>query len=69
MVIPGYRVSYDEKGSSLKLFYESVQFFNSIKNEHALINEIIEENAIEMIVSDNRYGLWSKKVEESILLR
>lgn len=67
IVIPGYEVNYDEKGSSLKLFYESVQFFNFIKKEHALVDAIVEENSIDRIVSDNRYGLWSKKIESIII--
>lgn len=67
VVIPGYEVTYGEKGSSLKLFYESVKFFKFIKEEHSFIDKIIEENNIDVLVSDNRYGLWSKKIK-SILI-
>jgi len=67
VVIPGYEVIYSEKGNSLKLFYESVKFFNFIKEEHSFIDKIIEENNIDVLVSDNRYGLWSKKIK-SILI-
>ncbi len=67
VVVTGYEVSYGEKGSSLKLFYESIQFFNFIKKEHGFIDSIIEEYKIDMIVSDNRYGLWSKKVKSIII--
>ena len=65
--IPGYEVSYGKKGSALKLFYESVQFFNFIKKENALVDEIIKNHQIDRIVSDNRYGLWSKKIESIII--
>lgn len=67
VVIPGYEVDYGEKGSTLKLFYESVKFFNFIKEEHSFINQIIEENNIDMIVSDNRYGLYSEKAKSIII--
>tara|TARA_B100000809_G_C15130800_1_gene528336 strand:+ start:178 stop:1275 length:1098 start_codon:yes stop_codon:yes gene_type:complete len=67
VVIPGYEVSYGEKGSSLKLFYESVKFFSFIKEEHSFIDKIIEENNIDVLVSDNRYGLWSKKIKSIII--
>jgi uncharacterized protein (TIGR00661 family) len=67
VVIPGHEINYGEKGSSLKLFYESVKFFNFIKEEHAFIDKIIEDNNIDMLVSDNRYGLWSKKVKSIII--
>ena len=67
VIIPGYTVSYDEQGSSFKLFCESVRFYNFIKKEHQFLETIIEENNINIIVSDNRYGLWSKKIK-SILI-
>ncbi len=66
-VIPGYQVNYSEKGSSLKLFYESIHFFNFIKKENTFIDAIIEDFEVDMIVSDNRYGLWSDKVESVII--
>jgi hypothetical protein len=67
VVIPGYELSYGEKGSALKLFYESVQFFKFIKKEQVFIAPIIDAYKIDMIVSDNRYGLWSKKVTSIII--
>lgn len=67
IVIPGYEVTYGQKGSSLKLFYESVKFFNFIKEEHSFIDKIIEEHNIDLLVSDNRYGLWSKKIRSIIV--
>jgi len=67
VVIPGYEVSYDEKGSFFKLFTESVRFNKYIKIEHGLIDKIIEDYTIDMIVSDNRYGLYNDKVESIII--
>ena len=67
ITIPGYEVNYDEKGSSLQLLYESIQFLKFIKKEHALIDAIVAEHNIDRIVSDNRYGLWSTKIESIII--
>jgi UDP-N-acetylglucosamine transferase subunit ALG13 len=67
VIIPGYEVTYGSSGSVLKLFYESVQFFNFIKKEHMFIDEIIDNYDIDMLVSDNRYGLWNKKVTSIII--
>lgn len=67
IVIPGYEIDYGEKGSALKLFYESVKFYNYIKKEKELIDKIVAENNIDRIVSDNRYGLYSDKVESIIV--
>jgi uncharacterized protein (TIGR00661 family) len=65
--IPGYEIEYDEKGSSLKLFYESIKFYNFIKKEKKFIDQILDEQEIDMIVCDNRYGLYSKNVESIII--
>ncbi len=67
IIIPGYEVDYGEKGSSLKLFYESVKFYNFIKKEKQFIDKILSEHQIDMIVSDNRYGLYSDKVKSIIV--
>jgi len=67
IVIPGYEIEYSEKGNALKLFYESVKFYNFIKKEKQFIDTVLLENDIDMIVSDNRYGLYSDKVESIIV--
>ncbi len=67
ITIPGYEVTYDEKGSFYKLLIEGVKFYQFIKKEHQLLEKIINENNIDVVISDNRYGLWSDKVK-SILI-
>jgi UDP:flavonoid glycosyltransferase YjiC (YdhE family) len=67
IVIPSYEIEYSETGSALKLFYESVKFYNFIKKEKQFIDAILLENEIDMIVSDNRYGLYNDKVKSIIL--
>jgi len=67
VIIHGYEVNYGEKGNFFQLFCESVRFYQSIKKEHQLIEKIIAENNIDIIISDNRYGLWSKKVKSIII--
>jgi uncharacterized protein (TIGR00661 family) len=67
ITIPGYEVEYGKKGSSLKLFFESVKFYNFIKKEKQLLDELLQKHQIDMIVSDNRYGLYSNKVESIII--
>lgn len=67
IIIPGYEITYGEKGSSFKLFCESVRFYNFIKKEHQILKKVLEENNIDVIISDNRYGLWNKKVKSIII--
>jgi len=65
VVIPGHSVSYGKKRFSffLTLFYEGIRFYRSIKKEHNFLNSIIKEHQIAVVISDNRYGLWNKKVK------
>jgi uncharacterized protein (TIGR00661 family) len=67
IIIPGYEVTYDEKGSFLKLLSEGIQFNKFIKKEHKFIDTIIEQNNIDIVISDNRYGLWNDKVKSIII--
>ncbi|PJB13954.1 MAG: glycosyl transferase family 28 [Flavobacteriales bacterium CG_4_9_14_3_um_filter_32_8] len=67
VIIPGYEVNYGKKGNFFQLFCESVRFYQAIKKEHQFIEKIVAENNIDIIISDNRYGLWCKKVK-SILI-
>jgi uncharacterized protein (TIGR00661 family) len=67
IIIPGYKVTYDEKGSFLKLLSEGIQFNKFIKKEHKFIDTIIEQNNVDIVISDNRYGLWNDKVQSIII--
>lgn len=39
------------------------KFFNTIRKEQTQIEKIVERNLIDVVVSDNRYGAYSKKVK------
>jgi uncharacterized protein (TIGR00661 family) len=65
--LPGYEVTYDEQGSSFKLFCESIRFYNFIKKEHTLLAPILKQHNIDVIISDNRYGLWNNNVKSIII--
>ncbi len=38
------------------------QLFYQVFYEHTAINRIIKKHQVDIIISDNRYGLWNKKV-------
>ena len=65
--IPGYKVEYSRNGNGLKLFFEGVRFYQFIKKEHKVVEQIVSEHHIDVIISDNRYGLWSRQTK-SILI-
>ena len=64
ITLPAYQISYQRKGSlPLKLLGILPQFLKSIFTEHKLLDKIINEYKIDIVVSDNRFGLWNKKVK------
>ncbi|MFI5163865.1 MAG: glycosyltransferase [Bacteroidia bacterium] len=61
--IRGYAISYPENGSmALKMAFQIPKIISEIKREHDLLKKIIAEKKIDAVISDNRFGLWSKDV-------
>jgi spore coat polysaccharide biosynthesis predicted glycosyltransferase SpsG len=44
----------------LKMFFSIFSILKGIKEEHALLQQIIKQHKIDVVISDNRFGLWSK---------
>lgn len=66
--LKGYEVEYPASGSmTLKMLLQLPKINNAIKEEHRWLDKIIDNHHIDLVVSDNRYGLWSNKVK-SILI-
>jgi uncharacterized protein (TIGR00661 family) len=61
--LPSYRFIYSKKGMmSLAMFLSSPLIFYGIFREHKLLKKIISQYKIHGVISDNRFGLWNKKV-------
>lgn len=61
--LPGYTIRYSSNGRmNFKMLSQMPGFLKSIKKEHQLLQTIIDEYRIDLVVSDNRYGLWTKKI-------
>lgn len=59
----GYNISYPKRGSmALKIAVQIPKILAGIKREHELLKKIIQENKIDAVISDNRFGLWSKEI-------
>jgi UDP-N-acetylglucosamine transferase subunit ALG13 len=57
---PGYEISYPPHGlMALHLFVRLPKLFYRIKREHHALQAIIREHHIDIVVSDNRFGLHS----------
>jgi hypothetical protein len=58
-----YRAEYAKDGRLLsKLFFQSLKFLWAIKKEHQQLNDIIKVKSFDLLVSDNRFGCYSKSI-------
>lgn len=62
--LKGYRVSYSESwGIPAAIFFQLPKMFTRIVQEHVWLSKVIDENKFDVVISDNRFGLWSNKAE------
>ncbi len=62
--LPSYKATYAKwLPLMLKVFFQTPYFFYVIRKEHTLVNKLIENHKIDVVISDNRYGCYSKKVK------
>jgi uncharacterized protein (TIGR00661 family) len=64
-VIPlkGYRISYPKKGALFipKILMQVPKIVRSIKNEHQWLDHQLDTHQWDLIISDNRYGLYTTR--------
>jgi uncharacterized protein (TIGR00661 family) len=66
--LPGYEPTYPSDGNMvLKIMLQIPKFIRAIKNEHSRIESIVQSNHIDLIISDNRYGCWSRRAPSIFL--
>lgn len=61
--LPGYAISYPSKGSMvMKMAASAPRIIRGINAEHRALQKIIIDYRIDAVISDNRFGLWTKEV-------
>lgn len=62
--LPPYDISYAEKGKNFKwkLLAQMPKMFKAVYGERKIVNQIIETHSIDGIISDNRLGVYSRKI-------
>jgi uncharacterized protein (TIGR00661 family) len=61
--LPGFRVSYPSGNNmALQMVGLSPGIFFRIYQDHKRLKKIIKDYKIDAVISDNRFGMWSKKV-------
>jgi uncharacterized protein (TIGR00661 family) len=64
IVLKGYHISYPEKGSMVfKMMFFIPKIIIGIIQEYKTLKKIIAQHKINIVISDNRYGLWNKAVK------
>lgn len=62
--IPFMEITYPRDGNMVWHFTKKgPELLHSIWREHRILNKLIAEKKITKVISDSRFGLWSKKVK------
>ena len=66
--LPAYNVRYNT-GSAMvaTTLLRTPTYLRAIYREHAALEQIIRDRGIDLVVSDNRYGMWSSKIPCAII--
>ncbi len=69
LLLPSYNVHYATSNKSFKwsLLRQFPKFLKSIKKEHYFLKHWLQNNTIHGIISDNRYGMYSKTIPSVII--
>ena len=61
--MPGYGIFYPENSSMIfKIALQIPKILFGIRREHRQLEMIIKEKKIDAVISDNRFGLWTKHI-------
>ncbi len=62
--LPGYKIQYAKKGKHLKwkLLKDSPKMMKAIAKERKVVKQLVKDGKIHGIISDNRFGVYHKKV-------
>jgi uncharacterized protein (TIGR00661 family) len=63
LYLDGYNFKFSGKGNwAWDLWEQRKSFFESIRKEQDFVNDFCEKNEIDILISDHRYGFFSKSI-------
>jgi len=64
LATPAYDIKYSKNSKWLKwkLIGQMPSMLSTIKEEHKWLKKVLKEYSIDIVISDNRFGMYSKKV-------
>lgn len=62
--MPGYEIKYPKNGGNMvvKMLFSAPKVLKKIKKEHLQLMRIIKRFKIDAVISDNRFGLYTRKI-------
>jgi UDP-N-acetylglucosamine transferase subunit ALG13 len=62
--LDGYRISYarSRTGFLLKMFFQIPKLLKAIRTENEWLQKIVQDQQIDAVISDNRFGLYHTKI-------
>ena len=62
--LPSYNITYPKKGEffKVKLFLKLPEIKQTMKSEKQIVKQLVESGKVQGLISDNRFGVRSKKV-------
>jgi len=64
LLLPGYAIRYSRKGWQLPfaMLSQLAKINKAIRREHSWLQDTIKEQKIDLVISDNRFGLYTQQV-------
>lgn len=59
--LPGYNIKYGKK-FNISIARQLPKLFAKVSSEHILLQRWIKTKKLNAVISDNRFGLWTKKI-------
>ena len=60
--LTSFTLNYNKGNLFVKVLFRLPRFFICMIKEHLVLANLIKERQIDCVISDNRYGLWNKKI-------
>lgn len=69
ITLPGYNIRYSRRlPMALSMLLQSPKILLNILREHKKLGRMIDEHQIDLVIADNRYGLWNTKVHAVFII-
>ncbi len=66
--LPGYAPRYPSNGSmTLSMAKQVPHFISVIRREHRALESLVASESVDLVISDNRYGCWSRRVPSVLI--